>query len=526
MASKVRKNFHQARWDEPIIYEMSNPGVKGIDVPNVEEEIKNEVGDVLSELPNKLQRTEYTNLPEVSQKHVLQHYLHLSQETLGSNLSNDISQGTCTMKYNPKIHEGFVSNPKFAFIHPDQPEETMQGVLEIYYKLGEMIKAISGLDKVSFQPVGGNQAIFMAAKMVQAYHQANGEADKRDEIITTMLSHPANAAAPATAEYKVINIYPDDQGLPDFEAIKEAVSDRTAAIFITNPEDTGLFNPDIDKIVKMVHDVGGLCYYDQANANGFLGITRAKEAGFDFSHFNLHKTFSSPHGGSGPGGAALACSEELAKFLPVPVIEYDEDSDKYYFVEDLPNSVGKIKDFFGNMSAVLRAYSWIMTMGPDGLKETADISILNNNYFYHKIRKEVPDLAISHEENEARRLEQVRYTWAKLKEKTGVGSSDIQRRVADYGIQHYFQSHHPFLIPEPMTLEPCETYSKDDLDEYIEVLKEINNEALENPEKVKESPYKTAGIKDTKSLSLAQKDIWALTWRAYLKKTKSKENRN
>lgn len=371
------------------------------------------------------------------------------------------------------------------------------------------------MDKFTLQPGGGSHAIYTAASMIRAYHEANGEGDQRDEIITTIFSHPADAAAPATAGYKVITLYSNDEtGVPDLEALKAAVSERTAAIFITNPEDTGIYNRDIEELVKTVHEVGGLCFYDQANANGMLGIARAREAGFDMCHFNVHKTFGTPHGCSGPGAGALGVRDYLARFLPIPTIEYNGKN--YYLDSDRPDSIGKIRGFFGVAPVILKAYSWVMSMGADGLKEVAEVSILNNNYLQKKI-EEIDGVGTWYAEGR-HRLEQVRYNWIKLEEETGVGTDDVMRRIGDYGIQHYWTSHHPWVVPEPFTLEPCETYSKTDLDEYAAVLERIAEEARENPELVKTAPHKCASHVLSKPEELDDPDKWAATWRMYLKK--------
>ncbi|GAG11043.1 unnamed protein product, partial [marine sediment metagenome] len=256
-------------------------------------------------------------LPEISQMRVLKHFIRLSQQCLGADLNVDIGQGTCTMKYNPKINEIFARSPKVAELHPEQDENTAQGALEIMYKVDTFFQEISGMRKFTMQPGGGSSAILAMASIIHAYHHSRGEKDKRDEIITTIFSHPSDAAAAAVKGYKVITLYQNEDGLPDVEALKKAVSERTAGLLITNPEDTGIFNPKIAEFVKMVHEAGGLCGYDQANANGILGITRASEVDFDLCFFNLHKTFSSPHGCGGPGAGALGVTEELISYLPV-----------------------------------------------------------------------------------------------------------------------------------------------------------------------------------------------------------------
>ncbi|HWQ42596.1 MAG TPA: aminomethyl-transferring glycine dehydrogenase subunit GcvPB [Desulfosporosinus sp.] len=512
---KVRKGFQQARWNEPIIYEMSTPGQRAIYVPQPDEEIRVKAGDVLADLPVGMRRKELPNLPELSQKHVLMHYLHLSQETMGSNICHDISEGTCTMKYNPRINEELVSLPNFAELHPCQDEDTVQGIMEIYYKFEQIIKEISGMSRVTFQPGGGNAAVYTAASTVRAYWESKGELDKRNEIITTIFSHPCDAAAPHTAGFKVITLYPDKNGFPDIEALKAAVSEHTAAIFMTNPEDIGLFNPRVDEFVKIVHSVGGLCFYDQANANAFLGVARARDAGFDMCHFNVHKTFGTPHGGSGPANGAFCCSEELTKFLPVPTVEFD--GAKYFLNYDRPESIGKVRDFMGTAGVIVRAYAWTMMMGPEGLRDCADASIINNNYMEKKMM-EIPGLSSAFMGNGYRRQEQIRYSWEKLKRDTGIGTNEINNRVVDYGLPHYWTSHHPWEIPEPMTLEPCETYSKDDIDEYVETIKIIAKEAYEQPELVMAAPHKAASHKRNDEESLDDPEKWALTWKVYLRK--------
>ena len=511
--TKVR-NFHQAKWDEPVIFELSNKGERGILFPEIEREIEEIVGDGISKLPENMIRKQPPNLPELSQMQVLKHYLRLSQQTLGADLNVDIGQGTCTMKYSPKINEEFAKSPKVTELHPSQDEKTVQGILEIIYKLDLFLREISGLDKFTFQPGGGSQAIFAMASIIHAFHESNGDSEKRDEIISTMFSHPSDAAAPTVKGYKVINIYPNKDGLPDVEALKKAVSNRTAGLLITNPEDTGIFNPKIKEFTQIVHDAGGICGYDQANANGILGITRAKEADFDLCFFNLHKTFSSPHGCGGPATGALGVTKELIKFLPVPLVEYDNE--KFYFNYDVPKSIGKVRAFYGVVPAILKAYSWIMSLGSKGLKEVSQIAVLNNNYLLKKVL-EIRGASAPYARGR-HRIEQVRYSWNKLYEETGVTTEDITCRMVDFGF-HMWSSHHPFIVPQPFTLEPTESYSKAELDEYIAGLKKVVEEAYDNPGIVKNAPHRSV-IHKLKTDILDDPDKWAITWRAYLKKNK------
>lgn len=509
---KVR-DFHQAKWDEPIIFELHREGERGVIPPTVEKEVAESIGDGVSELPDDLKRRQAPNLPEISQNRVLRHYLRLSQETLGAAFNVEIGQGTCTMKYSPVINEVFASSHKMAALHPKQDEETVQGMLEVIHNLDLYMREISGMDYFSFQPGSGTQALFAMASVVRAYHEANGEAEQRDEIITTIFSHPAQAATAAVKGYKIITLYPDEDGFPDIEKLKEAVSERTAGFVVANPEDTGIYNPKIKEFTKIVHEAGGVCYYDQANANGLLGITRAKEAGFDMCFFNLHKTFSTPHASGGPAAGALGVTEKLKSFLPAPIVETDRG--QYNLNFDLEHSIGKVRSYHGVPQNVLRAYSWVRALGAEGLKAVAKTAVLNNNYLYHQILKikgaGAPYIT-------GKRLEQVRYSWEELYKDTGVTTEDISRRMADFGHQ-YWTSHHPFVVPQPFTLEPTESYSKTDLDEYIASLTHIADEAYTDPQKVKNAPYKSSihAVVDDEPFEDPEK--WAITWRAYVKKT-------
>jgi len=506
------RRFHQAKWDEPIIFELSCAGQRGILVPEFDGKKETEMGEVLATVPDKMRRKEPPGLPELSQAQVLRHYMRLSQENLGADLNIEIGQGTCTMKYSPKINDQLAAHPKVADLHPLQHEETVQGILEIMYRFEQILKEISGMDRFSLQPAAGSAAIYANASIIRAYHASRGEAGHRDEIITTVFSHPSNAACAETAGFKVITLYPDEDGYPDLDALKAAVSERTAGLMITNPEDTGIFNPRIDDFVKVVHEAGGLCAYDQANANGILGITRAKEAGFDLCHFNLHKTFSSPHGCGGPGAGACGVTEELAKFLPVPVVQFDGET--YQLDYDRPHTIGRMVPFYGYPPVVLRAYAWVMSLGAEGLREVAEIAVLNNNYLLKKML-EIPGVSAPYAEGK-RRIEQVRYSWEALAEETGVHSEELGIRAADFGI-HYWTSHHPFIVPEPCTLEPTETPSRDDLDEYVAVISHVAEEARTNPELVKTAPHNST-VHAIDHAPLDDPSHWAMTWRAYRRK--------
>jgi glycine dehydrogenase subunit 2 len=512
------RNFHQARWDEPVIFELGTPGARGILIPEIEEGLAAAAGDAAASIPPALRRKTPPGLPEISQVHVLRHFLRLSQETLGADLNIDVGQGTCTMKHSPKVNEQLARLPEIAELHPLQEEDTVQGILEIYWRFEQILKEISGMDRFTFQPGAGSQAIYTNASIIRAYHAERGEADRRDEIITTIFSHPSDAACPKVAGFKIITLYPDEDGYPDLEALRTAVSERTAGLMITNPEDTGIFNPRIADFVRLVHDAGGLCAYDQANANGILGITRAGDAGFDLCHFNLHKTFSTPHGCGGPAVGASGVRADLARFLPVPVVEFD--GNRYHLEYDRPESIGKIRQFYGAAPVVLRAYAWAMSLGAEGLRQVAEVAVLNNNYLLQKVLQ-IPGVAAPYAPGK-RRVEQVRYSWEELCEATGVTTDEIGFRASDFGV-HYWTSHHPYIVPEPLTLEPTESYSREDLDEYAAILAHVADEARRDPERVRTAPHNAPVHRVTETRYFEDPAAWAITWRAYCRKHEAKE---
>jgi len=507
------RNFHQAKWDEPVIFELSQKGERGVLVPQADEQVRDVAGDGVSSLPPHLRRKTPPALPEMAQPRVLRHYMRLSQETLGGDVNIEIGQGTCTVKYNPKVNDQLAALPEMAALHPEQPVETVQGILQIMYETDLMLREISGMDRFTLQTSSGSQAAFAMASIIKAWHRHTGEDKQRDEIVTTLFSHPSDAACPALKGYKIITIFPDKDGYPDPEAFKAAVSHRTAGFICANPEDTGIYNKRIKSFTELVHQHGGLCGYDQANANGLLGVTRAREAGFDMCFFNLHKTFGTPHGCGGPGSGALGVTEALKSFLPAPLIDFNEE--KYFLNHDLPHSIGRTRSFHGVPPVVLKAYAWIRSMGAEGLYEAAKVAVLNNNYLYRKLL-EIPGIDAPYDP-EKQRIEQVRFTLKKMADDTGVTTGDIQRRMLDFGL-HYWTSHHPYHVPEPATLEPTETPSKADLDEYIATLAHVVREAYENPELVKTAPHNSV-IHQVDESGMDDPEGWALTWRTYLRKT-------
>lgn len=510
------RRFQAPRWDEPLLFELSGPGQRGVLPP-----LDPGASDAVEALPAGVRRSRRPALPEIGQAQVLQHYLRLSQETLGADFNVDVGQGTCTMKYSPKVNDTFVRMPEVAAAHPLQPDETVQGILEITHTLEQWLCAISGMSRFTFQPGAGSAAIYTNLRMIQAYHADRGE--ERDEIVTTIFSHPSNAACAATLGYKVITLYPGEKGYPDVDALRGVLSERTAALMITNPEDTGIFNPHIDELVRATHAVGALACYDQANANGILGITRARDAGFDLCHFNLHKTFSTPHAGGGPAAGACGVTEELAPYLPRPTVErVDAEGTgraRFWLDHDRPRSVGKVRPFYGVTANIVRAYAWIASLGAEGLAEVARTAVLNNNYLMTRLL-EVPGVEAPYSPG-SRRIEQVRYSWRELTAETGITSADIGERAADFGV-HYWTSHHPYVVPEPATIEPAESYTMAELDEFVGILAHIAHEARTDPEVVRAAPHAST-IHRVRPGEMDRPETWAPSWRAYRAKYRGEE---
>ncbi|TDP89046.1 glycine dehydrogenase (decarboxylating) beta subunit [Leucobacter luti] len=503
------REYHAPRWSEPLIFAYDVPGSRGVHVPQLPAELRDRLeasGDT------RVAPERSIGLPAVSQAQVQRHFLRLSQETLGADLNVDIGQGTCTMKYSPKVNEQFVRAAEAAEIHPLQDDSTTQGVLQILHELEQYLCEVSGMDAVSLQAPAGSAAIFGNVSVVKAYHAARGDA-QRTEIVTTVFSHPSNAATAKTLGYSVITLYPGDDGLVSLEALQSVLSERTAAVLITNPEDTGIYNPDISAIVDAVHAVGALGVYDQANANGILGITSARQAGFDICHFNLHKTFSTPHACGGPAAGAMCVTAELEPFLPGPRVK---QRDSGYVWEDAGAlAVAPIRPFYGVIPNLIRAYAWIRALGGTGLRQVAEDAVLNNNYILARLRDE-PGVSASYDVPGRLPIEQVRYSWQKLSDETGITSAELGSRMADFGF-HYWTSHHPYIVPEPATIEPTESYSKAELDQYVNALMRVAQEARENPEIVRTAPHRSS-IHLVREHAMSDPETWATSWRAYQRK--------
>jgi len=502
-------------WNEPLLHELSVSGRRGSIITQSTAEIKSQVGDVVSKISPKMLREQPPNLPEMSEPDVVRHFIRLSQQNYGTDSGINVGVGTCTMKYNPKVNETVARSSKVLNLHPLQDTSTIQGLLEIIYTLNEWLCEIGGMDKFSFQPRGGAQAVFANSHIMKAYHESMGESEQRNEIITTVLSHPCNGSSPSVAGYKVITLFPEKEtGVPSIEALKAAVSKKTAGLMFTDPYDTGVFDKNITEYIDTIHDAGGLVAIDQANANSILGRLRVGDIGVDLCHFNLHKSFSTPHGSCGPGSAPIGVRGELVEFLPTPVVEKN-DTD-YFLDYDRPKSIGKISNFYGVIPNILRAYAWIMSNGYQGLMETSEVAVINNNYLIKKLMK-IKGITLPWYEAHPFRLQESRFSLEKMEEETGIGVADFNRRIVDFGIQRCFTSHEPWVFPEPFTPEPPETNSIEDLDLFAEILARVSDEAYNNPQIVKTAPH-NCSVSKVNFEPATDSTKWAMTWRAYLKK--------
>ena len=513
--SKLRK-YHAPVWDEPVINQMGSKGRRGLIFSQLSEEIINEFGDVKKLIPRELLRQNEPVLPELSEQEVQRHFLHLSQETLG--MMGISLFGTCTMKYNPRLNEFVTARPEVAETHPLQHEVTLQGTLNIIHNFDLILRELSGLDNFVFQAGGGAHAAYTHCCVTRAYFAAKGELSQRNEIITSIQAHPCNPATAAAAGFNVVTLPLGENGYPTVDSLKAAVSEKTAALLINNPDDMGIYNPNIDLWVEIVHNAGGLCFYDHANFNGVMGKIRARELGFDACMYMLHKTFGVPKGGGGPAVGAYGCSSELAPFLPTPVVKKSENS--YFLDYERPNSIGRIREFWGNVPQVIKAYSWARAMGAQGIEEAAEISVLANNYMEKRLLK-IKGITKSNSHILGPRMEMTRYSIEKVTKDTGITVDDLSNRMVDFGIDAPWLAHHPWLVPEPFTPEAGENYSKEDLDYWIDVVEEVIREAYENPEIVKNAPHRQA-ISKINAGTLEEPESWAMTWRAYLRKKAKK----
>lgn len=463
---------------EPFIFEKSRPGHKAYFLPELEVP-KVEQKDVL---PSKYLRQDDADLPELSEIDVVRHFTHLSNKNFGVD-TGFYPLGSCTMKYNPKLNENTARLPGFSWLHPYQPEETVQGALQLMYELQISLAEITGMDKVTLQPAAGAHGELTGIKIIKAYHDKNGD-DKRTKIIVPDSAHGTNPATANMAGFDTIEIKSSPEGDIDLDALRAVVGEDTAGLMLTNPSTLGLFERNIKEIAKIIHDAGGLLYYDGANTNAIMGITRPGDMGFDVVHLNLHKTFATPHGGGGPGAGPVGVKEFLAEFLPVPIISYNPEEDEYYKDYDIPSTIGRMKSLYGNFPVLVRAYTYIRALGADGLKKSSRYAVLNANYLKKLVGKylsvEAPERFCMHEF----------IATPKNIHDTGVHTLDLAKRIIDYGY-HPPTIYFPLIVEEAMMIEPTETEGKDELDKFAEVIKAIVEECKTDPDLVKDAPHST-----------------------------------
>jgi len=457
--------YHSAVYDEPLLSELSGN--------------KREHYVKLSSLPPSLQRKTRVDIPDLDETQIVRHFFHLSQMNFGID-SGIYPLGSCTMKYNPKICEEISRWEQFASLHPYQHESTVQGALHVMYELEHILCEITGVDSFTLQPAAGAQGEFTGLLLTRAYHEYQKETG-RTEVILPDTSHGTNPASAAMAGYTVVEIPSTKEGTVDLNMLEKALSEKTACFMLTNPNTLGIFEADILEIARLVHKAGALLYYDGANMNAIMGKARPGDMGFDIVHLNLHKTFSTPHGGGGPGAGPVGVKKFLERFLPVPRIV--KQNDVYMFEYACPDSIGKIKAGYGNFSAILKAYVYILLMGGNGLQETSEVAVLNANYMKRKL---VDSKHYTMPYCDHRKHEFV-LSCEQLLNKKGIRALDVAKRLLDYGF-HPPTVYFPLIVKEALMIEPTESESKKMLDIYIETLLKI---AEEDPALVKNAPHQT-----------------------------------
>ena len=459
----------------PLIFERSIADRFAYSLPPVDVETK----DIDSLLDDKFIRKTKAELPEISELDLIRHYTELSNKNWGID-TGFYPLGSCTMKYNPKINEKVARIDGFATSHPLQNEKAIQGSLEIVHDLQESLKEITGMDEISLQSAAGAQGEWTALMMIKAYHEANGD-HNRTKVIVPDSAHGTNPASATVAGFDTVTVKSNEKGLVDIDDLKRVVGDDTAAIMLTNPNTLGLFEKDILEIRDIVHEAGGKLYYDGANLNAIMSKVRPGDMGFDAVHLNLHKTFTGPHGGGGPGSGPIGVKADLAKFLPKPLIVKEDDTFKLDY--DLPQSIGRVKPYFGNFGIYLRAYTYIRTMGPDGLKKVSEDAVLNANYIMRRLEGtyELPyDQNCKHE-----------FVLSGSKQKKqGARTLDIAKRLLDYSF-HPPTIYFPLNVEEGLMIEPTETESKETLDNFIDAMLNIAKEVEEDLDLVLEAPHDT-----------------------------------
>ena len=463
-----------------LIFELSRPGRKGYSLP------KNSFGDYnVDSLPDFMKRSEEATLPECDEMTVVRHYTNHSANNFGVN-NGFYPLGSCTMKYNPVINEEIASMKEFAGLHPLQPADTCQGALEVYYGVQQSLAALTGLSEFTLNPCAGAHGELTGLMIIRAYHESRNDL-KRTKVIIPDSAHGTNPASAAVCGLEVIEVKSTAEGLVEVADLKELLADHSeeiAAMMMTNPNTLGLFEKEIPEIAKLIHECGGLMYYDGANLNPMLGVSRPGDMGFDVMHINLHKTFSTPHGGGGPGSGPVGVREGLEQFLPTPRVVMDEENEMLKVeTGNYDKSLGSVGAFFGNFGVILRAYTYILSLGRDNVKMVGPLATLNANYI-KEILKDFYELPIGG-------LCKHEFVFDGLKDKsTGVTTMDVAKRLLDYGY-HAPTIYFPLLFHESLMIEPTENESKETIDGFISVMKTIAQEAKENPELVKSAPHNT-----------------------------------
>lgn len=469
----------QAKWDEDLIMNQGYPG-RRCHIPE-----KFDIPTVV--LPSEWSRKIKTNLPEVSELQLVRHVVRLSQMNHGVDVG-EYPLGSCTMKYNPKVNERIARFPGFSNLHPNTPEHCMQGTIEVIYRLQEVIKQITGLNGVTVQPAAGAQGEYVGLLMARSYFSKMGDS-KRNTILIPDSAHGTNPASAAMAGYKVVEIPSDKGGFVDLEALDAALDETVAVFMITNPNTLGLFEPHILDICEMVHNAGGLMYLDGANYNGIVGMIKPGDMGFDIMHLNMHKTFSGPHGGGGPGCGPVAVAKDLEPYLPFPLASYNSDEDVYYLDYDRPDTIGRVHTYNGNFSIILRTLAFLYRNGGSGIREMCKSAVLNANYLMYKF-KNIRGFSVPFSEGVPRKHEFIASPLNMMRE-TGVNAGDVAKAILDYGI-HSPTVYFPLIVKEALMIEPTEAETKYNLDRIAAAFKEISDLAYSDAEKVKNAPYLTA----------------------------------
>jgi len=455
-----------------LIIERTTPGQMGTSVPNLD------VPEIpLNQLiPEKYLRVEAPRLPEVSEPEVVRHYVDLS--TKNHHVDKDLYPlGSCTMKYNPKINDWTAS--ALSSGHPYQPVALSQGILGVYYELEQQLCAITGMDAFTLQPAAGSQGELVGVLLMRKYHELKG--NEKDTILIPDAAHGTNPASVAMAGYKVVEVKSDSDGLVDMLDFESKINDRVAGFMLTNPNTLGLFEQNITRISELIHGVDGLMYMDGANMNAMLGIARPADLGFDITHLNLHKTFSTPHGGGGPGSGPIGVTSKLIDYLPKPRVELINNA--YQLKYDYPNSMGRVHGFYGNFGILIRAWTYIRMLGSHGLRDISENAISNANYMMHKL-KDVFELAYD------RTCMHEFVLSAQAQKEKGVNALSIAKRLLDYGF-HSPTMYFPLIVKEALMIEPTESENKATMDRFIEVMKKIAEEVESNPDIVLSAPHNT-----------------------------------